>query len=97
MQAMPNVFELFGVDFLVQYEPCSHHFQVKLLELNAEPAIEMTGARLTWLLEDLFEGIARACVEPFFSCKEEGCDEKPWNVGESRYHLVKCMDMDLKK
>ena len=44
-------------------------FSVKLLEINAEPAIEMTGKRLQWILEDLFEAISRTCVVPFFSAK----------------------------
>ena len=37
-----------------------------LLEMNAEPAIELTGPRLTWILEDLFVAIGQVCVAPFF-------------------------------
>ncbi|KAJ7666432.1 tubulin-tyrosine ligase/Tubulin polyglutamylase [Mycena rosella] len=40
-QPLPNVFELFGIDFLVTDSPASQpRFQVKLLEVNAEPAID---------------------------------------------------------
>ena len=66
MKALPNAFELFGVDFLVTQGSGSGALQAMLLEMNAEPAIEMTGARLTWILDDLFKAIAETCVEPFF-------------------------------
>ena len=46
--------------------PGTGALQARLLEVNAEPAIEMTGPRLTWVLEDLFKAVAEACVEPFF-------------------------------
>ncbi|GJE98096.1 tubulin-tyrosine ligase-like protein [Phanerochaete sordida] len=68
-QPLPNAFELFGVDLLVTHAPAptpARRFRVSLLEANAEPAIEMTGPRLTWVLEDLFCAIARVCVVPFF-------------------------------
>jgi tubulin--tyrosine ligase len=45
----------------------SPSFQVQLLEYNAEPAIENTGPRLTWILEDLFVAIAKVCVQPFMN------------------------------
>ncbi|KAG6911843.1 hypothetical protein DXG01_000090 [Tephrocybe rancida] len=61
-QPLPNAFELYGIDFLVAHsltlgEP---KLQVKLLEINAEPAIELTGPRLTWILEDLFISMGKA-------------------------------------
>ncbi|TRM65765.1 tubulin-tyrosine ligase family-domain-containing protein [Schizophyllum amplum] len=77
-QPIPNAFELFGVDFLVQHNfgllqnsDNLSPFTVKLLEVNAEPAIELTGPRLAWILEDLFVAMARRCVQPFF---EEGSE-----------------------
>ncbi|KAJ8515266.1 hypothetical protein ONZ45_g7299 [Pleurotus djamor] len=57
-QPLPNAFELYGIDFLVEHMPGSPRFQTKLLEINAEPAIELTGPRLHWILEGLFNGIA---------------------------------------
>ncbi|TFY81546.1 hypothetical protein EWM64_g2472 [Hericium alpestre] len=73
-QPLPNAFELYGIDFLVSHVPASSSspggLQVQLLEVNAEPAIELTGPRLTWILEDLFEAIGKTCVEPFFSGRD---------------------------
>ncbi|KAG9053677.1 hypothetical protein FS842_007479, partial [Serendipita sp. 407] len=62
-QTLPNTFELFGVDLLVTYNPAINDrpFQVHLLELNAEPAIHLTGPRLEWILEELFNEISHTC------------------------------------
>lgn len=84
---MPNAFELFGVDFLVSHEP-DDTFQVKLLELNAEPAIELTGPRLTWILEDLFKSIAKVIVEPFAKPSTKVLD---WQEDETQYNFRKCL------
>lgn len=88
---MPNAFELYGIDFLVAYSIASGQpqFQVKLLEINAEPAIELTGPRLTWILEDLFVSIGKVCVEPFVSGKRE---TNGWEVEETQHHLIKVLD-----
>ncbi|CCM00930.1 uncharacterized protein FIBRA_02977 [Fibroporia radiculosa] len=90
-QPLPNAFELYGVDFLVsssQSTP-SRKYQVHLLEVNSEPAIELTGPRLTWILEDLFKAIGKVCVAPFFGASEES----NWSVGETREGLWKCLDL----
>ncbi|KAK0465415.1 tubulin-tyrosine ligase [Desarmillaria tabescens] len=92
-QVLPNAFELFGVDFLVTHQPSSDtSFQVQLLEMNSEPAIELTGPRLTWILEDLFVSIGRVCVQPFFTKRKD----EAWPVGESRYSLLKCLDEEVR-
>jgi hypothetical protein len=93
-QPLPNAFELFGVDFLVSHIP-STGLQVKLLEVNAEPAIELTGPRLVWILEDLFVSIAKVCVEPFFTDKVDLGIEN-WEIGEERHNLIKCMDENVR-
>ncbi|EGO03213.1 hypothetical protein SERLA73DRAFT_101340 [Serpula lacrymans var. lacrymans S7.3] len=108
-QALPNAFELYGVDFLVSHEPyamgptkdppINPPFQVRLLEVNAEPAIELTGARLTWILEDLFKAIGQVCVHPHFcESTEEGIDAESadWAVGEVRYNLHKCLEVQVR-
>jgi tubulin--tyrosine ligase len=64
-QPLPNAFELYGIDFLVSHGTGDSPFKVQLLEVNAEPAIELTGPRLTWILEDLFVAMGRICVQPF--------------------------------
>ncbi|KAJ7630636.1 tubulin-tyrosine ligase [Roridomyces roridus] len=93
-QPIPNAFELFGIDFLVTDSPtASPRFQVKLLEINSEPAIELTGPRLSWILRDLFVAISRTCVVPFF--KPEAGDAE-WSVGETRHGLIKCLDEEVR-
>ncbi|KAF5375006.1 hypothetical protein D9758_000128 [Tetrapyrgos nigripes] len=90
-QALPNAFELFGIDFLVTSSATST-WQVNLLEINAEPAIEMTGPRLQWILEDLFSSIAEVAVAPFFS----ESSEVDWAIRETRKHLIKCMETKVR-
>ncbi|KAJ7275351.1 tubulin-tyrosine ligase family-domain-containing protein [Mycena haematopus] len=93
-QPLPNAFELFGVDFLVTDSPgIQPRFRVSLLEINAEPAIELTGPRLSWILQDLFTVICQVCVEPFFNAKSEELD---WTIGESRHGLIKCLEHQVR-
>jgi len=65
-------------------------FQVYLLEINSEPAIELTGPRLRWILEGLHESIAEVCIAPFFKLKPTHLDG--WKVGEMRYGFIKCCE-----
>lgn len=101
LQPLPNAFELYGVDFLVSHmpdvdsSPSERKFQVTILEVNSEPAIEMTGPRLTWILEDLFVSIGKVCVAPFFYDVQEMNVEK-WEVGQTREHLRKCLEMQVR-
>jgi len=93
-QPLPNAFELFGIDFLVTDSPASQpRFQVSLLEINTEPAIELTGPRLSWILQDLFVAIGKVCVEPFFNHKS---GELEWAIGETRHGLIKCLDEQVR-
>ncbi|KZV77504.1 tubulin-tyrosine ligase [Peniophora sp. CONT] len=95
-QPVPNAFELYGIDFLVSDETSgasAPRFQVKLLEVNAEPAIELTGPRLTWILEDLFKSIAEVAVRPFAAPKQASED---WAVGEIKLYLRKCLDTEVR-
>jgi tubulin--tyrosine ligase len=76
-------------------------FQVQLLEINSEPAIELTGPRLTWILEDLFIAIGKVCITPFFSTgnnrAQSGSTGFPdWGVGETRHGLQKCLEVDVR-
>lgn len=71
-------------------------FQVKILEVNAEPAIELTGPRLTWILKDLFASTAKVCVDPFVEKKRVSDIHGIWGVGENREHLIKCLDENLR-
>jgi len=92
-QPVPNAFELYGVDFLVEHIASPQpQFCVKLLEVNAEPAIELTGPRLTWTLEDLFNAIACVCVDPFV----RDIPVEAWPVGQTRHHLRKCLQTTVR-
>lgn len=99
---MPNVFEMYGIDFMVSHVPTANtsanrRFQVSLLEVNSEPAIELTGPRLTWILEDLFKSIGKVCVAPFFHIDGDNEREtKNWEVGETRDLLRKCLDVNVR-
>lgn len=92
-QPVANAFELYGVDFLVEHTSSPLvQFNVKLLEINAEPAIELTGPRLTWILEDLFRAIARVCVDPFV----RDSPAEDWPVGDTKHHLKKCLQAKVR-
>ncbi|KAF9458209.1 tubulin-tyrosine ligase [Collybia nuda] len=98
-QPLPNAFELYGVDFLVAHESShmmdKNFYQVKLLEINAEPAIELTGPRLTWILEELFESIGKVCVEPFVLKRDSDVDI--WKVGDTYHHMIKCYEKGIRQ
>ncbi|KAG8928870.1 hypothetical protein FRC02_006365 [Tulasnella sp. 418] len=109
-QPLPNAFEIFGADLLITHNlesRGSSQFTVNILELNAEPAIEMTGARLKWILEDLFKSTAKVCVQPFVDrlCsessggrvnKDSGDKTGSWPAGETRFKLRKCLDVEVR-
>ncbi|RMD40302.1 hypothetical protein DV735_g4830, partial [Chaetothyriales sp. CBS 134920] len=62
-QAIPNAFEIFGVDFLVD-----DALRVYLLELNAYPDFKQTGAELQdVVVGGLFDDVVDLVVAPFFS------------------------------
>ncbi|TDL28420.1 hypothetical protein BD410DRAFT_737718 [Rickenella mellea] len=97
-QLLPNAFELYGVDFLITHCQLSgtdvnnarRRFQVNLLEVNAEPAIELTGPRLHWILEEIFAGIRKTCIQPFFD-RTAVQDEKGDAV-----KLRKCLELQVR-
>lgn len=68
-QTLPNAFELFGVDFLVDAAG-----NAWLLELNAFPDFAQTGEDLKEIVVGrLFEGMVDVAVKPFFGLgKSEG-------------------------
>ncbi|KAH0838435.1 tubulin-tyrosine ligase family-domain-containing protein [Lanmaoa asiatica] len=90
---LPNAFELYGADFLVSHE--SVGFQVKLLEINSEPAIELTGPRLTWILEDLFKAIGIVCIQPFARRINHEGNHVSLKPGETLHNLRKCLDIKV--
>ncbi len=60
-QPLPNAFEIFGLDFLIDAKG-----KAWLLEVNAFPDFAQTGDELQGLVEGLFEGVVETAVKPFF-------------------------------
>ncbi|KAI9488573.1 tubulin-tyrosine ligase family-domain-containing protein [Zychaea mexicana] len=61
LQAIPNSFELFGVDFLVDAD-----HKVYFLETNAFPDFKQTGSKLQHVVQELFDATVQTAIEPFF-------------------------------
>lgn len=83
-QTLPNAFEIFGLDYLVDEKG-----RVWLLEVNAFPDFKQTGNLLRGLVEQLFRGVIALVLTHFFKLGE-AC--RPENHGEM---LVKVLDVDL--
>ncbi|GKZ28815.1 hypothetical protein AbraIFM66950_000612 [Aspergillus brasiliensis] len=87
-QTMPNAFELFGVDFLVDKKG-----NAWLLELNAYPDFAQTGEDLKELVVGrLFEETVDVAVKPFFGL--QGVDKKE-NVSKGTEMMKLVRDVDL--
>ena len=65
-QTLPNAFEAFGLDFLVDAEG-----NVWLLEVNAFPDFKQTGGDLSEIVRGFWEGVMKCAVAPFFGVKVE--------------------------
>ncbi|KAH0559766.1 hypothetical protein GP486_003717 [Trichoglossum hirsutum] len=81
-QTLPNAFEIFGIDYLVDA-----YMNAWLLEVNAFPDFAQTGDELKGVVGGLFDEIARVAIRPFFGLS---VDE---NRGARRLHRV--LDIDL--
>ncbi|KAM3524163.1 hypothetical protein NHJ13051_004700 [Beauveria bassiana] len=89
-QPLPNAFEVFGLDFLVDARG-----RAWLLEVNAFPDFKQTGADLEGIVAGFWRGVVREAVVPFF-----GIDEKKKLLGgggsrEEREDMVCVRDVDL--
>ena len=64
-QTLPNAFEVFGLDFMVDASG-----EVWLLEVNAFPDFKQTGGDLKAIVGGFWEGVVRFAVAPFFGVEE---------------------------
>jgi tubulin---tyrosine ligase len=78
-QPLPNAFEVFGLDFMVDAGS-----NVWLLEVNAFPDFAQTGDELKGLVSGLFEGVVDLAVKPFFGIRHEPDS-----------NMIKVLDIDL--
>ncbi|GFP57951.1 probable tubulin-tyrosine ligase PBY1 [Trichoderma asperellum] len=60
-QTLPNAFEVFGLDFLVDADG-----EAWLLEINAFPDFKQTGGDLKEIVEGFWRGVVKFAVGPFF-------------------------------
>ena len=82
-QAIPNAFEVFGVDFLIDGD-----VNVWLLELNAYPDFKQTGKALQGVvIGGLFDEVVKVAVAPFFD------PDSPGRRGSERMRLVSDIDL----
>ncbi|KFA77156.1 hypothetical protein S40288_08367 [Stachybotrys chartarum IBT 40288] len=84
-QTLPNAFEVFGLDFLV--DATGH---VWLLEVNAFPDFRQTGGDLRDIVAGFWRGVVRSGVAPFFQLDASADD------GEAG-DMVSVRDVDLGK
>jgi tubulin--tyrosine ligase len=83
-QPLPNAFELFGVDFMLDAEG-----GVYLLEVNAFPDFAQTGDELNSIVQGLFEEVVDVAIKPFFGLSTE--EEQ----SEKRESMALALDIDL--
>ena len=83
-QPLPNAFELFGLDFMVDEAGVAW-----LLEVNAFPDFAQTGSELNHLIEGLFEEVVDVAIKPFFGLEPEG------NETQETGRMAKVLDIDL--
>jgi tubulin---tyrosine ligase len=88
-QPLPNAFEVYGLDFLVDAEGTAW-----LLEVNAFPDFKQTGDELKELVEGLWEGVMRLAVAPFFGL-DKTHQEEDMNSKLSSEKLVHVRNVDL--
>ncbi|KAH0127536.1 hypothetical protein KCU67_g17309, partial [Aureobasidium melanogenum] len=83
-QPLPNAFELFGVDFMLDAEGTPY-----LLEINAFPDFAQTGDDLNSIVQGLFEEVVDVAIKPFFGLSTE---QEPASQKE---RMALALDIDL--
>ncbi|MCJ1281676.1 hypothetical protein MMC26_000998 [Xylographa opegraphella] len=90
-QPLPNAFEVFGMDWMVDERGA-----VWLLEVNAFPDFGQTGEGLRDVVKGLWEGVVGVAVGDFFGVGERGGgggDQE--KVGDERWGLRLVLDLDM--
>jgi tubulin--tyrosine ligase len=85
-QPLPNAFELFGLDFMVDAEGTTW-----LMEVNAFPDFAQTGNELQDLVKNLMEDVVDVAIKPYFGIEEDVKSKK------GRDRLVEVLNVDLGK
>lgn len=83
-QPLPNAFELFGVDFMLDAEGTPY-----LLEINAFPDFAQTGDELNSIVQGLFEEVVDVAIKPFFGLSTG--EERP----SETERMALALDIDL--
>lgn len=65
-QTLPNAFEVFGLDYLVDENGTAW-----LLEVNAFPDFRQTGDELKYIIQGLWENVIQKAVAPFFGLESD--------------------------
>ena len=84
-QTLPNAFEVFGLDFLVDEKGTAW-----LLEVNAFPDFKQTGEELRGLVGGLWEGVVEVAIKGFFGA---GMKEEITENEEQNMVLVRQLDL----
>ena len=84
-QTLPNAFEIFGIDWLVDETE-----NVWLLEVNAFPDFRQTGDDLKDVIRGLWKGVFALAVAPFF-----GVDVEKDGGGDGDWGMHQVLDLDL--
>lgn len=82
-QPLPNAFEIFGLDFLIDDNATAW-----LLEVNAFPDFAQTGNELQDIIRGLLEGVTDTAIKPFlglYTEKDVACDKQ----------MTQVLDIDL--
>ena len=85
-QPLPNAFELFGLDFMVDAEGTTW-----LMEVNAFPDFAQTGSELQDLVKNLMEDVVDVAIKPFFEVNEGS------KSAGDKDGLVEVLNIDLGK
>ena len=88
---LPNAFELYGVDFLVEEQDddddddgdaaTAAGLRLRVLEFNPTPDIAQTGGRLEHVIGALLEEVVRTCVDSRFPPPPACADARPAGAG----------------